>query len=389
MFVLSVWELSTGEEVGTLSGGSGHTGVITDLSLSRGQNLLASASLDHSIGLWNLEEQAGSRSLSGHRSEVWCVAVSPDAGTVASGSKDGDVRLWPTSPPERRDLIDGAFLPLGFSQDGSRLAALDGGRTLRIFGLPGLAPEPSIAVGALAAVGADLGVVAYSLPGGSAGILQLDSMEESRIVASNDELDFLVLSPDGSSLLTQSKLQKMRWWDLRRTDEPVATLGAESAIFSADGRTLAAFGLGGRIEIWDTASRSLRKVWPSDLSFGFSAALSPDGSKLATSGGLSDSENLISLWETSSGELAGTFSGHKQSVRSIAFSPEGRTLATASDDGSLKLWNLATRQELLSIRRLGSTLRHLQFSPDGQWLVGDTSPNNRGGRLRLFHAPSG
>ncbi|MGI9241003.1 MAG: protein kinase domain-containing protein, partial [Verrucomicrobiales bacterium] len=389
VFVFSVWELSTGEEVGVLAGEPGHSGEITDLSLSRGQGLLASASLDHSIGLWDTSEEIEFRSLSGHRSEVWCVAISPDGNTVASGSKDGDLRLWPTLPPAQRDSIDGQLVPVGFSQDGSRLAATKADGTISIFSLPGLSLERSLPAGDLATVSSDLQVAAYAQSGGTVRIVNLSSMEASSLVASGRELDFLAISPDGQSLLTQSRLQKMCWWDLQSPSEPVATLDAESAIFSADGSTLATFGLGGRIEIWDTASRRLLQAWSAGLSFGFSAALSPDGGQLATSGGLSDSENLVSLWETARGDLIGTCSGHKQSARSLAFSPDGRTLATASDDGSLKLWNTATRQELLSIRRLGRTLRHLQFSPDGQWLVGDSSSTNRGGKVRLFHAPAG
>ena len=388
VFVLSVWEVSTGEETGVLTGGPGHTGAITSLSLNRQSNLLASASLDHSIGLWDPTAAEALRPLSGHRSEVWCVAISPDGRSVASGSKDGDLRIWPASPPPVADTIDGNFVPLAISADGRSLAASGADGSISIFGLPGLTSERVFNAGPLATMSADLGRVAFARAGGTVGILELGTMEEVTHVASTEELDFLAISPDGTSLLSQSRLQNMRWWDLRELgSEPAATLDADLAVFSADGTTLAAFGLGGRIEIWDGTSKTMRNSWTADRSFGFSAALSPDGRRLATTGGLSDSENIVSIWDTAKGELIGTCLGHKQSVRSLAFSPDGRTLATASDDSSLKLWNVATRQELISIRRLGSTLRHLLFSSDGKWLVGDGSPNRAGGKLRLFHAP--
>ena len=98
-------------------------------------------------------------------------------------------------------------------------------------------------------------------------------------------------------------------------------------------------------------------------------------------------EDTICLWEVASGKLLGSCSGHKQRVQSIALSPDGKTLATSSDDGTLKFWNVATQQELLSIRQLGATLSGLQFSPDGRLLVGGSGAFAQTGGLRFFRAP--
>jgi WD40 repeat protein len=87
------------------------------------------------------------------------------------------------------------------------------------------------------------------------------------------------------------------------------------------------------------------------------------------------------------GKLVGTFTGHKQSVSSVTFSPDGKTLATASNDSTLKLWNVTTQQELLTIRRLGAALRGLTFSPNGQLLVGGGSFSLQTGGLRFYRAP--
>jgi WD40 repeat protein len=76
-------------------------------------------------------------------------------------------------------------------------------------------------------------------------------------------------------------------------------------------------------------------------------------------------------------------------VSSIAFSPDGKTLATAGEDSTLKFWNLATQQELLTIRRLGGTMRGMMFSPDGQLLVGASGFMSQSplGGLRFYRAP--
>jgi WD40 repeat protein len=84
----------------------------------------------------------------------------------------------------------------------------------------------------------------------------------------------------------------------------------------------------------------------------------------------------------------GTCTGHKQGLFSIAFSPDGKTLASDSDDSTLKLWNVASQQELLTIRRLGGALRALIFSRDGQLLVGGTSSSSPSGGLHFYYGPT-
>jgi WD40 repeat protein len=110
---------------------------------------------------------------------------------------------------------------------------------------------------------------------------------------------------------------------------------------------------------------------------------------LAMTHGFDDFENAVSLWDTTTaeGRRLGTLTGHKQAIWSVAFTPDGRTLATSSSDGTLRLWNLATRRELLAIANPGHSLTQLLFSPDGQYLVGATPAFQLPGELKIFHAP--
>ena len=155
-------------------------------------------------------------------------------------------------------------------------------------------------------------------------------------------------------------------------------------LFSPDGRTLAAFQRTNHIQLWDVVTRSLRtnSISEAELRFEAAAAFSPDGRILAVA--FSDT---VRLWDTLTGQILGACVGHKQAVSSAAFSPDGQTLATSSDDRTLKLWNVATQQELMSIRHLGGALRTLLFSPDGSLLVGRISTTSAASGLRFYHAP--
>ena len=48
----------------------------------------------------------------------------------------------------------------------------------------------------------------------------------------------------------------------------------------------------------------------------------------------------IRLWNVASGENIATFRGHPTDIQSLAFSPDGTILASGGYDGSILLWDL-------------------------------------------------
>ena len=64
-----------------------------------------------------------------------------------------------------------------------------------------------------------------------------------------------------------------------------------------------------------------------------------------------------------------TLRGHTSWVTSVAFSPDGRLLASGSDDQTVKLWDVATGQEVRTLSGHTAPVRSLAFSPDGRLLA--------------------
>jgi WD40 repeat protein len=56
-------------------------------------------------------------------------------------------------------------------------------------------------------------------------------------------------------------------------------------------------------------------------------------------------------------------------VNGVAYSPDGKTLVTAGDDGTLRLWDLATGQLIRTIKSYERLAFQVAFTPDGQLLV--------------------
>lgn len=87
---IKLWNLYTGECVGTLEG---HTDFVTCVR-AVGDRTLVSASNDKTIKVWDLERRECVRTLTGHTEWVNAIAVEPNGHVVVSLSKDRSIKVW-------------------------------------------------------------------------------------------------------------------------------------------------------------------------------------------------------------------------------------------------------------------------------------------------------
>ncbi|MBD2205328.1 serine/threonine protein kinase [Calothrix sp. FACHB-1219] len=112
-----------------------------------------------------------------------------------------------------------------------------------------------------------------------------------------------------------------------------------------------------------------------------SVAISPDGNTLASGSW----DKTIKLWNLATGEQIRTFSGHSDTVNSVAFSPNGNTLASGSWDKTIKLWNLATGEQIRTLKVHSNTVISVAFSPDGNTLASGSSDKT----IKLWNLATG
>lgn len=105
-------------------------------------------------------------------------------------------------------------------------------------------------------------------------------------------------------------------------------------------------------------------------------ALSADDSRLAvaTTGTAvcCDFQRWIHLWDPRSGSLVSRLEGHQMSMNALSFNPDGTQLLSASNDGSLRLWDGRTGspigEPLVGVRET-SAMRNAVFDSTGNGIV--------------------
>lgn len=88
-----LWDFSTTMEE-SLAPLSGHTHAVTSVTFSANTTLVASGSFDRTIRIWSLADEQHPQVLRGHTAEVSSVKFSPDNQWLISGSFDTTVGLW-------------------------------------------------------------------------------------------------------------------------------------------------------------------------------------------------------------------------------------------------------------------------------------------------------
>jgi len=96
-----------------------------------------------------------------------------------------------------------------------------------------------------------------------------------------------------------------------------------------------------------------------------SVAFSPGGRTLATG----NADGTTRLWDMASHQQIAVLTGPAGPVDSVEFSPGGRTLATGNADGTARLWDMASHRQIATLTGPAGPVSSVAFSPDGATLA--------------------
>jgi WD40 repeat protein len=283
---VQMFDLSRAELLGSIAP-QGPSDEVTALAYSHDGAVLAAASVDEAIWLWDAANGHLLRRLTAPRLEsspwcacYWSLAFSPDGTTVAAGSTDAAVRFWNLATGRLLDAWEAPaslVYSLAYSPDGRFLAAGDSDGNLLIWHLAnGLTAPPAL-----------------------------------------------------------------------RLDNPPTVL---SISFSPDNKTVATGSGFGEIRIWDPVSGELLGQMQASGN-AVQAAFSPDGSLLAAGSSGFQPDYAVRLWDPARSEIVHTLEGHIRDIKDLTFSPDSRLLASCDGDGFTHLWDVTTGQLLQSVEQ--------------------------------------
>jgi WD40 repeat protein len=382
-----------------------HDGQVQALSFTPDGRLLACADSAPAIHLWDMEAY---RTVAVQRDpirEVRCLAFSPVGKYLASGGADrvihfhtfaadpsGSVSAASQKGQDHRRFseasLTGQRTCLAVSRDGSRLASVGTGTTLRVWntttGDPVLELEDTPLLRAFAA-SADgrwfAGTIARQAQ--NAGerseadrntlfLWRADDGRCDRLLEGQAApIHVLAFNPDSTLLATAGARSSDVWlWSIPEGQpfllpEIVKGCSIEALAFHPHRRLIAAGGVNwlaprgpeGRIILWDLNYHRPDAVLPVST---IGLAFHPSGRRLA----VATLMQSIVVWDIETTVQVGELIGHLDAVTAVAYSPDGRWLASGSDDRTLRLWDAETGEQH-GLVELDTQIKALAFAPDG------------------------
>lgn len=344
---IQLWELPSFRPVRKLTG---HKGWITALRFSPDGQTLASAGADRSIRLWDLRAQRQRTAFESIPQIAWRLCFAPDGRALFSGANDGWIHRWPleAAPVRPRPWrCEAGLSSLTTALEGNQFAGLrDGAAWIGAVG-EDAPPRP------IAALGTNLTCLLLApngrilFAGSEAGEVQVWSVEKQKI------LRRLPGPAEPVRVLEQDRLGHI----LLVVHERMPEIETEGLVALC------------RVRAWRTTDWQVQKSW--DFRAGTSRfAVSPDGHYCA----VGHFQGTVQLWSLLGGSQP-DFLPFPRTIRGLAFSPDGQLLAASSDEGYVKIWETATLTGLREFRvhtsaREDATAAHeLSFSPGGRRLA--------------------
>jgi len=383
---LQLWDVASGEPLQTFSG---HTDRIMDVDISADGRWLLSSSGDGSVRLW--EAQTGKqihqfdvapqltvtfnrRPRTLFRTPAFRVAFSPDGQTFVLAN-------IATNDLEWRDVTTGQLLDfwadvgseaVAFSPTAQTIAVAARNRLYTLELLPGL--EPVV----LRNFEAEVSDIAFSPDAQSLVFGSLDQsvrlwdVQRGRLLEEQFRPDVWLVefAPDNQTIWMVTAGNVWSW------DVASNTLKYERG-FNGNGGSIglssgAEWVITSSFESWGvlraTSDNHLAQSFPRSAEtpqvYFYNTSISSDGRLVLTMFG---TEGEAQLWDVDSGEQIGVLRGHTAGLSAVSeFSADDRFVLTASLDGTARLWDVETLQEIQRFTTPEGGITAVAFSPNGR-----------------------
>ncbi|MFN2279815.1 MAG: WD40 repeat domain-containing protein, partial [Candidatus Promineifilaceae bacterium] len=290
---------------------NGHTADVFEIVISADGRTAVSASIDHTLRLWDLDRGNVSRHIAGPSSLTFEADLSPDGRSALRGSTDGKVTFFDVETGKilHELSVDQPVMSVAFSPDGQTALIGSGYR------------------------------FAQKVEPGHIILWDVNTGEEIRRLEGQPYVVFDVeFSSDGKRAVSSGNGPIVILWDvesgqeIRRFEDLFVDVNSGGESF------------------WDVA-------------------ISPDGRTILAP----YSKGPIIQWDAETGELIKQFEGHGTGSPGITFNRDGTKAVTGSFDTQAILWDVPTGKAIRHFTDHAGSLGQVQFSPDEKLLIGSSA----------------
>jgi WD40 repeat protein len=265
------------------------------------------------------------------------VAFSPDSQQVATGSLNGQIKVWKLDGNlvRRVQAHEGPIWSIAFSPDSQQTMATGGNKSVKLWQADG--------------------TLAVTMPTG-------------------DPIYGLSFSPDGQTLAAAILNGTIQLWSTQGEQLHVLT-GHQGSVWNVafcptaeDTATrppkyhFVSVSADGTARVWNTAGELIKTLPMAETGLR-GVDCSSDGQYVAAAG----QDNQVHIW-TLKGDFIRTLKGHQSAVRKVKFSPDVTELVSISQDGIVKVWR-RNNDFLQVLHGLDDTIWDIATSPDSQRMV--------------------
>lgn len=359
----------------------GHSGRLVEFAFLPGDRYLLSASLDHSVGFWDLQtgREITDRVLK-HDDRVLSLCLSSDGQRAVTSCADGQVRVWNTSnsrilrtlsprgswgsvSQRARSILRGRFAPSALQP------AIEGRPNPRF---TELAEQLQLDVAELTNLMQQ--TAAPSAEQQADLIKRLAAgLEVSQDWLQAPDISSVALSPDAQTVITVNPADGLvEFWNVadgqrQRTMAASDVGGLLWELVTVDAERFVTLG-GTEGRLWRLSDGDHAKGYAELMRFSPQAVVTAadysfDGRRIVTA----SYDAAARIWDADSGQLIRTlFRSEDGLINSVVFSPDAgsRYVLTGSQRGRVVLWN-ATDADVIHTFDASREVKQVAFSPDG------------------------